>query len=162
MQVSESHPFHRLLPAEIPALHRRARSLTHNEQRAQDLVQETLIRAWTSRDRYEPDTRLRAWLFTILRNSFLLELRRRRQEVEDVNDAFAARLWEGPAQEHAYALKQLVAAIALLPEPQRKALILVGGAGCSQAEAARACGCKVGTVKSRVFRARACLSENGS
>jgi len=102
---------------------------------------------------------LRAWLCTILRNTFYSDLRKRRREVEDVDDIFASRLSEGPGQEHALALKEFVAALADLPVTQREALVLVGGAGFTHEEAAQVCGCAVGTVKSRVSRARARLSE---
>ena len=153
------HPFHDQLAAETPALRVLARALTRNEHRAQDLVQDTLMKAWASRDRFRPDTRLRAWLCTILRNTFYSDLRKRRREVEDVDDIFASRLSEGPGQEHALALKEFVAALADLPVTQREALVLVGGAGFTHEEAAQVCGCAVGTVKSRVSRARARLSE---
>ncbi len=153
------HPFHDQLIAETPALRVLARALTRNEHRAQDLVQDTLMKAWASRERFRPDTRLRAWLCTILRNTFYSDLRKRRREVEDVDEIYASRLSEGPGQEHAYALKEFVAALAELPVTQREALVLVGGAGFTNEEAAQVCGCAVGTVKSRVSRARAQLSQ---
>ncbi len=153
------HPFHTLLAHQTPALRVLARTLTHNEARAQDLVQDTLIKAWAARHRFQPDTRLRAWLFTILRNTWFSELRKRRREIEDVDDMFAARLFEGPAQEHACAMREFLEALATLPSSQREALVLVGGAGFTQEEAAQICDCAVGTVKSRVSRARIRLTE---
>jgi RNA polymerase sigma-70 factor (ECF subfamily) len=156
---SEGHPFHRLLGPETASLRTVARRLTRNDHRAQDLVQETLTKAWANRGRFQAGTQLRAWLYTILRNSFLSDLRKHRREVEDVDGGFSARLSEGPAQEHAYALEELRAAIDTLPESQRDALMLVGGAGYSHEAAARRCDCAVGTVKSRVSRARTRLNE---
>lgn len=153
------HPFHTLLAEETPALRVLARALTRNEAHAQDLVQDTLAKAWAGRAGYRPDTRLRAWLFTILRNTFFSDLRKRRREVEDVDDACAGRLSEAPGQEHALALREFVAALATLPLNQREALVLVGGAGFSQEEAAEICGCAVGTIKSRVSRARSRLTQ---
>lgn len=153
------HPFHRLLAEQTPALRVLARTLTRNETRSQDLVQETLAKAWAARAGYRAETRLRAWLFTILRNTWVSDLRKRRREVEDAGDVLAGKLSEAPRQEHASALREFVAALETLPRCQREALVLVGGAGFTQEEAAEICGCAVGTVKSRVSRARARLTE---
>lgn len=157
--MSERHPFHDLLPKQSAMLQRRALKLTSNEHRADDLVQATLLKAWASRDSYAPDTNLRAWLFTILRNTFFSELRKYRREVEDVDGLYAQALFEEPRQVHALALKELVAAIALLPVEQRRPLILMGVYGFSQLEAADACDCTVGTIKSRVSRSRTSLDR---
>jgi RNA polymerase sigma-70 factor (ECF subfamily) len=156
--MTERHPFHTQLPEQAQPLRRRALKLTRNPHRADDLVQETLLKAWASRDSYRPDTQLRAWLFTILRNAYFSDLRKYRREVEDVDGSCAERLFELPAQDHALALKELIAAIALLPSTQRRALVLMGAYGFSQLEAADACGCSVGTIKSRVGRGRARLN----
>lgn len=157
--MTERHPFHTQLPQQAQPLRRRALKLTRNPHRADDLVQETLLKAWANRDSYCPDTQLRAWLFTILRNTFFSDLRKHRREVEDVDGACAERLFELPRQDHALALKELIAAIALLPHTQRRALVLMGAYGFSQLEAADACGCSVGTIKSRVGRGRATLNH---
>lgn len=157
--MTERHPFHLLLPQHAPVLRRRALKLTGNPHRAEDLVQDTLLKAWTSRDGYRPDTQLRAWLFTILRNTFLSGLRKSRREVEDVDGAYARTLFEDARQEDALALRELIGAIALLPQPQRRAIVLMGAYGFSQLEAADACGCTVGTIKSRVGRGRATLGR---
>jgi len=157
--MSEDHPFHHLLPAQAPALRRRALKLTSNTHRADDLVQATFLKAWAKRDTYQPDTQLRAWLFTILRNTFFSELRKYRREVEDINGILAANLSEEPRQYHAVALKELIAAIAVLPEPQRRPLVMMGAFGFSQLETAAACDCTVGTVKSRVSRGRSTLNR---
>lgn len=155
----DRHVFHVLLPQHAVALHRRALRLTLNEHRAEDLVQTTFLKAWTKRDSYHPETNLRAWLFTILRNTFFSDLRKLRREVEDVDGTRAQALFEEPRQDHALALKDLIAAIALLPPDQRRPLVLMGAYGFSQLEAAEACGCTVGTIKSRVSRSRATLTH---
>lgn len=157
--VTEQHPFHIQLPQQAPALRGRALKLTSNEHRAEDLVQDTLLKAWAKRDKFKPDTNLRAWLYTIMRNTFFSDWRKFRREVQDVDGVYAQALFEEPRQEHALALKELVAAIDLLPDAQRRPLVLVGAFGYSQLEAAKACGCAVGTIKSRVSRSRASLEQ---
>ncbi|MFN4155331.1 MAG: sigma-70 family RNA polymerase sigma factor [Paracoccaceae bacterium] len=157
--MSHKHPFHDLLPQQAVALRRRALKLTSNQHRAEDLVQATLLKAWTSRDSFRPETNLRAWLFTILRNTFFSEIRKYRREVEDVDGTRAGALFEEPRQEHAVALKELLAVIARLPPDQRRPLVLMGVLGFSQLQAAHACGCTVGTIKSRVSRSRAALER---
>ncbi|MFN3641703.1 MAG: sigma-70 family RNA polymerase sigma factor [Gemmobacter sp.] len=153
------HPFHTLLPQEAASLRRRAMKFTSSEHRAEDLVQATFLKAWASRDSYRPETNLRAWLFTILRNTFFSELRKFRLEVEDVDGIRAQLLAQEPNQDHAIALGELLAAIARLPDAQRRPVLLMGAYGFSQNEAADACGCTVGTIKSRVSRGRLTLSE---
>ena len=157
--MTHRHPFDYQLADESTALLRLARSLTRNEHRAQDLTQETLRKAWSGRASYKAGTRLRAWLFTILRNTHFSNLRKHSREVEDADGALAARLSHQPSQEHVSALRELESALAALPTEQRDALLLVGGEGYSQEEAARASGCAVGTIKSRVCRARVRLRE---
>ena len=155
--MTPPHPFQRLLPEQSVALRRRALKLSSNEHRAEDLVQATMLKAWANRDSYRPETNLRAWLFTILRNTFFSELRKYRREIEDVDGFFARMLSEPPRQDHSLALKELISAIAVLPYDQRRPLVLMGAYGFSQLEAAKACGCTVGTIKSRVSRGRATL-----
>jgi RNA polymerase sigma-70 factor (ECF subfamily) len=153
------HPFHNLLPQHSLPLRRRALNLTKNAHRADDLVQATFLKAWVSRDSFNPDTNLRAWLFTILRNTFLSELRKHRREVEDVDGAYARALSDEARQEHVLSLNELISAIDHLPDLQRQPLIMMGAYGFSQLEAANACGCTVGTIKSRVSRGRATLER---
>lgn len=160
--MTEQHPFHILLPQQVQLLHRRALKLTSNQHQAEDLVQNTLLKAWAKRDSFEPDSNLRAWLFTILRNTFFSELRKYRREVEDVDGACARTLFESPRHDHVLALKELTSAIALLPSAQRRPLLLMGAYGFSQLEAADACRCTVGTIKSRVSRARDTLCQAGA
>ena len=141
----------------IPALRAFAWSLSHNAADADDLVQDTLIKAWTNREKFEPGTNLRAWLFTILRNTYYTAVVRRRREVRDEDDVHARALTSAPTQEWGLAIRALQAALDQLPAEHREALILVGAAGLSYEEAAEICGCAVGTVKSRVSRARRAL-----
>ncbi|GLI20923.1 RNA polymerase sigma factor [Xanthobacter flavus] len=141
----------------LPAVRAFARSLTRNRTEADDLVQETLLKALSNMDKFDPGTNLRAWLFTILRNTYYTEIRKRRRE----NDGMAALAQQdsniGPSQEWSATLTSLKDALALLPDDQREALVLVGAAGLSYEEAAEVCGCALGTIKSRVNRARAKL-----
>ena len=138
----------------IPALRAFAWSISRNGADADDLVQDTLIKAWSHRDKFEPGTNLRAWLFTILRNTYYTAIVRRRREVRDEDDSYAKSLTSAPTQEWGLAMRALQAALDQLPTEHREALILVGAAGLSYEEAAEICGCALGTIKSRVNRAR--------
>jgi RNA polymerase sigma-70 factor (ECF subfamily) len=133
--------------------------LTGNQHRAEDLVQETFLKAWSKRDKFVHNTQLGNWLFTILRNTFYSDLRKYKREVEDADGKLAALLFEEAAQEHALDLSKVMSAIALLPEIHRRPVLLMGAYGFSQKEAAKACGCTVGTIKSRVSRGRSTLSH---
>jgi len=141
----------------IPALRAFAWSISRNGADADDLVQDTLIKAWSHRDKFETGTNLRAWLFTILRNTYYTSVVRRRREVRDEDDQHARALTLQPTQEWGLAIHALQAALDQLPSEHREALILVGAAGLSYEEAADICGCALGTIKSRVNRARARL-----
>lgn len=141
----------------IPALRAFAWSLSHNGSDADDLVQDTLIKAWSNREKFEPGTNLRAWLFTILRNTYYTSVLRRRREVRDEDGEYASTLKTAPAQDWTMAIRALQAALQQLPAEHREALILVGAAGLSYEEAAEICGCALGTIKSRVNRGRARL-----
>lgn len=147
------------LLASIPNLRAFAVSLTGNSERADDLVQETLMKAWAKFDTFEEGTNLRAWLFTILRNEFYSQVRKRGREIEDAEGTYAARLASQPSQNGHMDLKDFRAALGQLPDDQREALILVGASGFSYEEAAEICQCAVGTIKSRVSRARARLAD---
>ncbi len=141
----------------IPALRAFAWSLSHNASDADDLVQDTLIKAWMNQDKYQMGSNLRAWLFTILRNTYYTSLSRRRREVRDEDGVFAATLISPADQDWHMAVTTLEAALRQLPAEHREALVLVGGAGLTYEEAAEICGCALGTMKSRVNRARARL-----
>ena len=126
---------------------------------ADDLVQETLLRALAHIDSFEPGTNMPAWLFTILRNLFRSEYRKRRREVEDAEGRYAETLKSHPEQTGRVEFEEFRAALAKLPADQREALILVGASGFSYDDAAAICGCAVGTIKSRVNRARTRLAD---
>jgi RNA polymerase sigma-70 factor, ECF subfamily len=145
--------------AAVPSLRAFAISLSGNVDRADDLVQETLLRALVNIDSFEPGTNLSAWLFTILRNLFRSEYRKRRREVEDGDGTYAESLKSQPEQEARVEFREFRAALAKLPSDQREALILVGASGFSYEDAAAICGCAVGTIKSRVNRARSKLGS---
>lgn len=140
--------------AEIGSLRAFAVSLCGDKERADDLVQETLFKAWNHLESFKEGTNLKAWLFTILRNTYFSERRKRRREVEDADGAYAARLSTNPEQHGHMDMQDFRAALTQLPDDQREALILVGAAGFSYEEAAEISGCAVGTIKSRVNRAR--------
>ncbi|WP_160000580.1 sigma-70 family RNA polymerase sigma factor [Roseomonas sp. 18066] len=153
-------PLRRLLPGLLPELRAFARFLARDAAQADDLVQEAILRALRAEAQWDPATSLRAWLFHILRNAFLEQLRRRgteRRALERLPPAEA--LVAAPAQEARGAVADLQRAMATLPAPQREALVLVGAHGLSHEEAAAVCGVPVGTVKARVARARAALAR---
>ncbi|MGB8623687.1 MAG: RNA polymerase sigma factor [Paracoccaceae bacterium] len=143
----------------LPALRAFSLSLTRNRSSADDLVQDTIVKAWSHIDSFEPGTNMRAWLFTILRNTFYSSRRKARREVADIDGAFSARLSEKPAHDGRLALLDFARAFEKLPDEQREALILVGASGFSYEDAAEMCGCAVGTIKSRANRGRQRLAE---
>ena len=147
------------LLAAIPSLRAFAISLCGNPDRADDLVQDTLMKAWSHMDRFERGTNLNAWLFTILRNGFFSEHRKRVREVEDGDGSYAATLTTAPDQLSHLDFDDLRRALLKLPADQREAVLLVGAQGFSYEDAAEICGCAVGTIKSRVNRARSRLAE---
>ncbi len=143
----------------IPSLRAFAISLCGNVDRADDLVQETMVRAIANIDSFQPGTNMPAWLFTILRNHFRSEYRKRRREVEDADGHYADTLKSQPEQQGHIEFGEFREALSQLPTDQREALILVGASGFSYEEAAQICGCAIGTIKSRVNRARNRLAE---
>jgi RNA polymerase sigma-70 factor (ECF subfamily) len=145
--------------AAFPSLRAFATSLTNDHHRADDLVQETILRAWSNIERFQPGTNLNAWLFTIVRNQFHTEYRKRRREVEDVDGTYAAKLKTHPDQQAHLDFEDLRLALSKLSVDQREVLLLVGAQGLSYEEAAAICNVAVGTVKSRVNRARHRLAE---
>ncbi|MGQ7829812.1 sigma-70 family RNA polymerase sigma factor [Altererythrobacter sp. Z27] len=162
---AEKADFKRELTAVIPHLRAFARGLCGRPDMADDLVQETMLKAWAAQDRFEPGTSMRAWTFVILRNAYLTDMRRNRFRGE-YDETVAERLLVAPAgQEDPIHLADLQRALQTLPPERREALLLVGAGGFSYEEAAAICGCAVGTIKSRVGRARAALTamlEDGS
>ena len=143
----------------VPSLRAFAISLSGNVDRADDLVQETLMRAIANIESFQPGTNMSAWLFTILRNLFRSEYRKRRREVEDTDGSYADTLKSQPEQGSRLEFNEFRAALDKLPPDQREALILVGASGFSYEEAAAICECAVGTIKSRVNRARTRLAD---
>jgi len=143
----------------IPSLRAFAVSLSQNADKADDLVQETLVKAWDKQASFQPGTNLKAWLFTILRNEFYTQMRKRGREVQDSEGIMTAKLAVHPAQDGALDLQDFRRALRQLPEDQREAIVLIGASGFSYEEAAEICGCAVGTIKSRVSRARVRLQE---
>ena len=141
----------------IPHLRAFGRSLSGNRDLADDLVQETLLKAWAARLRFQAGTNMRAWTFIILRNLFLSQMRRARFKGE-WDEITANKLLAAPAsQDRHVELGDMQRALLHLPQPQREALILVGAGGFAYEEAAEICGCAVGTIKSRVARGRVAL-----
>ncbi|WP_375455800.1 sigma-70 family RNA polymerase sigma factor [uncultured Methylobacterium sp.] len=137
-----------------PSLHSFAISLTRNPTTADDLVQDTLLRAWRSRGSFKAGTNLGAWLFTIMRNAFYSVHRKHAREVADSDGDHAARLTSLPEQAGHLDLQDVQAALGRLSAPMREALILVAVENVSYEEAAAILNCRIGTVKSRVWRAR--------
>src|SRR5687768_9489657 len=143
----------------IPHLRAFGRSLSGSRDLADDLVQETLLKAWAARKRFQAGTNMRAWTFIILRNLFLSQMRRARFKGE-WDEITASRLLAAPAsQDRHVELGDMQRALMHLPQPQREALILVGAGGFAYEEAAEICGCAVGTIKSRVARGRVALES---
>ncbi len=153
-----SPEFRSQIIAAIPGLRAFGMSLTARSDRADDLVQETLMKAWKHHESYQPGTNMKAWLYTILRNEFYTQLRKRKREVEDADGVYSSRVMVAAEQNGHLDMADLRIALDKLPEDQREALILVGASGFSYEEAAEICSVAIGTVKSRVNRARARLT----
>ena len=143
----------------IPHLRAFAISLTGKVDQADDLVQEAILRGLSHLDSFTPGTDLQAWLFTILRNLFYTSLRKRRREVEDPDGVIAGMLSTAPEQHGRLDLNDLKTALGRLSVEQREALLLVGAEGMSYEEAAAICEVNIGTIKSRINRARTRLAE---
>lgn len=143
----------------LPAMRAFAISLTRDVSFADDILQDTIEKAWVNFDRFEPGTNLRAWLFTILRNTYYSARRRARREVPDVDGLHAEALAEKPAHDGRLQMTDFRVALTQLSDEQREALLLVGASGFSYEEAAEMCGVAAGTIKSRIARARLKLAE---
>ncbi len=155
----ENPDFKTELLALVPFLRAFARSLTGSPEAADDLAQETLVKAWQSRSSFIPGTNLKAWLFTILRNQFYSDRRRAWRQAPWDQEAAERIPGGGEDQVHSAELSDTVRALHRLSDEQREALILVGAGGFSYEDAAAICKCAVGTVKSRVARARKALID---
>lgn len=134
-------------------------SLTGRHDRADDLVQDTIMKAWAKKLSFEHGTNMKAWLFTILRNEFYSQIRKSGREIQDSDGYYTERLSSHPGQHGAMDLKDFKVALDKLPNDQREAIILIGASGFSYEEAAEICECAIGTIKSRVNRARTRLAE---
>ncbi|HBH90215.1 MAG TPA: RNA polymerase subunit sigma-70 [Hyphomonadaceae bacterium] len=156
--IVDDNNFKRELSELIPHLRAFARNLCSDATQADDLAQETLMRAWKARESYQEGTNLKAWCFTILRNTFYSEKRRswRRQPLDP--EVAEATLVSNDNPADSMELLALRNALNELPDDQREALILVGAGGLPYEEVAEICGCAVGTIKSRVNRARTALA----
>jgi RNA polymerase sigma-70 factor (ECF subfamily) len=157
--MNSSNDFLREMTAIVPTLRAFGHSLCANRSWADDLVQETMLKAWSGRERFQPGSNMKAWLLTILRNQYYSELRHRKFEVEDPNDELASRIAVQPEHEAASTLAAVAHALKTLPDEQREALLLVCASGLSYRQAAVVCHCAVGTIKSRIARARDHLLE---
>jgi len=146
--------FRQELLAAIPKLRAFALSLASHSDYADDLVQETLMKAWNHQQSFQEGTNIKAWLFTILRNEYFSQLRKRRREVEDADGDYAGSVMTPGSQESQLDMADLRIALQQLPDDQREAVVLVGASGFSYQEVADICRVPVGTVKSRVNRAR--------
>jgi RNA polymerase sigma-70 factor, ECF subfamily len=154
----ETQQFEGEVVALIPALRIFALSLTRNAAEADDLVQESLLKALSHSHQFKLGTNLRAWLFTIQRNTYYTRHARRRKEASCGLEETAGLGCE-PGQEWVLKLKTVDRAMQQLPRQQREALMLVGGSGLSYEEAAQTCGCALGTIRSRINRGRARLLQ---
>ncbi|MCR6501998.1 sigma-70 family RNA polymerase sigma factor [Shinella sp. CPCC 101442] len=149
---------HGEIEVQLPALRRFAQRLTRSVSEREDLVQETVMRALRSSHQFHANTQLRSWLFTIMRNTFNTEYRRRCREPVGLDDGLFERLSISAPQEWAVRRSELCCAIGRLPPRSRRALLLVA-MGVSYIDTARLCACEIGTVKSRVNRARKMLED---
>ena len=151
--------FRQAMIAQLPGLRAFAISLCGNRDRADDLVQDTILRAWAAHGSFTEGGNIRAWLFTILRNAYFGELRKRRREVADSDGFHTARLVTSGGQEAHLEYLEFEQALARMPVDQREVLILIGASGFSYEEAAEITGVAIGTIKSRLNRAREKLAN---
>lgn len=156
MSVSE---FERGVVDIIPQLRAYALALTRSRFEADDLVQDALMRAWNYRDAFQPEHRLKPWLFKILRTCLYTDTARRKMIVQDVDGRHAGELVHPAEQEWFVQYHELLGALQGLSQEGREAILLVLAAGLTYEEAAHICSCPVGTMKSRVNRARAQLHQ---
>ncbi len=148
------------LIALLPDLRAFSRFLCRERQAADDLLQNTVAMALAKQHQFEPGTNLKAWLFTIMRTQFYSELRSTRRRMDLLEDGAVDGIAAAPSPEHRAEMMDLTAALWRLSPQYREALILVGAGGFSYEEAARLCGCAVGTMKARVSRARRQLADS--
>ena len=155
--MSNTADFKNQFLKQVPALRGFARVLCGQSALADDLTQEALLRAWASKETFNRGTNMRAWLFTILRNVFYTHMRRQALEIAVCNDPQFTKNTVGPRQHTSLEVKELLNAFPMLPPEQREAMFLIVAEGLSYEQAATICGCAVGTIKSRIGRARKTL-----
>lgn len=146
--------------AQIPYLRAFAISLSGSYSVADDLVQDTLVKAWSHADSFEPGTNFRAWLVTILRNTYFSQYRKRSREVQDSDNVLAEQIPVKGGQESNVTMQDVQKALDKLAPEHREILLMIGITELSYEEAAKVCNIAVGTVKSRLNRARAKLAEH--
>jgi len=156
---TRSKEFREGLIREMRDLRAFAVSLSGSFHQADDLLQETLLKAWSHSASFIPGTNLRAWLVTILRNTYYSQYRKRGREVSDPDGIYASRLATPANQEAALDMSDFQIALQKLAPEHRDVLLMVGASGLSYEEAAEICGVAVGTIKSRLNRARARLAD---
>ena len=159
MTPRDLEAFRQSIVAAIPNLRAFGLSLCGDPHLANDLVQETLMKAWANRESFQMGTNLKAWLFRILRNTYFSDYRKSRRQVQDEDGKAADQLSSPPEQEGFADLQDFRRMLVQLPPDQREALLLIGAEGVSYEEAAAITGCAVGTMKSRVNRARFRLAQ---
>ena len=157
LDAAEEKTFKRDLVALIPHLRAFARTLCGDAAAADDLAQDAVMKAWDARSSFQMGTNMKAWTFMILRNQFYSEKRRSWRQSQLDQEAAERTLVAIDDPASPIALDEMRLALGMLPSEQREALILVGAGGFAYEEAADICGCAVGTVKSRVSRARRAL-----
>jgi len=157
--AEQTADFRAQLVAYLPHLRAVARSLTGHRDRADDLVNDAVLKALSAERQFQPGTNLKAWLMTILRNHYINGLRRSRIEAETVDDIPESALPTPPNQEHVVEMHEVATALQSMSLEHREILVLVSAAGLSYEEAATVCGCAVGTIKSRLNRARSELKR---
>jgi RNA polymerase sigma-70 factor, ECF subfamily len=143
----------------LPNLRAFARSLARNRDQADDLVQDAVVRALGAASQYRPGTNFKAWIFTILRNVYFNEMRRNRGFIRPIDAADLETCSTPPSQQAGLEFGDFYRVFSLLPAEQREALVLVGAEGYAYGEAATICNCPIGTIKSRVARARSELKR---
>lgn len=148
-----------LIPPLLPNLHAFARSLSGNSAAADDLVQEAVLKAWENQDQFQEGTNIRAWLFTILRNVYISQKRKKKYEIEDVDAVYAGKMSCAAPQESYLRMLELAQAWEHLPQDQQDTLRLIVLEGMPYEDAALVLGCEVGTTKSRINRARTTLAS---
>lgn len=157
--VENRAAFKKELLKTLPSLRAFAISLSGTYDRADDLVQEAVVRAWSRQDSFEIGTNMKAWLFTILRNEFYSQMRKKGREISDSEGHYTDQLSVHPNQFGSLDMQDFIKALNNLADDQREAILLVCASGFSYEEAANVCGCAVGTIKSRINRARGRLQE---